>query len=404
MRRSLTPRERAEPPLWRTPRVTVAIACLYGALGVIMPYLARWLEVERGLQGAEMGAVLSAAQLTRIVIGPLIAHWADSRADRRTPIRIVCAAALGAYAAFFFLAHDFWSLLALGFVALTLSQTVTPLVEAALLRAASQGRMSFGLARDIGSLAFILASIAGGALVAHFGLGAVAAWVLSGLACLTLSSWFVLPSDPAPGEGRNAQGPVKNVMALLNVRRFLIVIIACGLIQCAHAFYYGFSTLTWRGQGISAETVGWLWGCGVAFEVAFLWSLRFIERRVSPEALILIGGIGGAVRWTLLGLAPTGWALWPLQAMHALSFCAAYVGAMRLIYRETPEASAGLAQTLYASLSGGLLMGVSTLASGLLYDAVGARGYWVMAGLSAIGASLALLLLSPAPRPSKVPQ
>ena len=190
--------------------------------------------------------------------------------------------------------------------------------------------------------------------------------------------------------------------ALLRNRRFTIIIIACGMIQAAHAFYYGFSTLTWRAQGIPADVVGLLWAFGVAFEVAFFWCLPLVERRVRPEVLILIGGSGAAIRWFLMGLGPTGWVLWPIQAMHALSFASAHVGAMRLISREAPEASAGMAQTLYAALSGGVFLGLSTLLSGVLYDAYGAYGYWAMSVLAAAGASLALVLLTPAP--AKVPQ
>ena len=186
--------------------------------------------------------------------------------------------------------------------------------------------------------------------------------------------------------------------ALLRNRRFLILIVACGLIQAAHGFYYSFSTIVWRGQGISPEMVGVLWAFGVAVEVAFLWSLPFIERRTTPEALILIGAGAAVARWFAMGFAPLGWVLWPLQAMHALSFAAAHVGAMRLLQREAPEHSAAMAQTLYAVMSGGLLMGASTLLSGHLYDIGGAIGYWAMAAMAAAGGALALLLLPPKTR------
>jgi PPP family 3-phenylpropionic acid transporter len=239
--------------------------------------------------------------------------------------------------------------------------------------------------------------VAGGVLIARFGLGAVVAWVLVGLATVVASSWLGLSPDPAP---RGPHGGTRHGAAthLLRNRRFVILIVACGLIQSAHGFYYGFSTLVWRGQGVSPETVGLLWAFGVAVEVVFLLSLNPIERRLSPEALILIGAGGGAVRWVLMGFAPLGVVLWPLQALHALSFAAAHVGAMRLLYRDAPEASAGMAQTLYAALSGGLLMGASTLLSGFLYDVAGARGYWAMAVTTTAGGALALLLLQRANR------
>lgn len=380
----------------RPGRVTLVMSCLFATTGVVLVFLPRWLEVERGLNGAQIGAVLSLAQAARIITGPAIALWADGARDRRTPIRVLALAALAAYAAFFLVGRDFATMLTLGFVALSTTQGLVPLVEAAALRATAQGKFSYGVARGIGSVAFIVANVAGGALVARFGLGAVVVWVLGALALTAASAWLGLRPDPpshALAQERGAR--LSAIWQLLRTRRFLILIVACGLIQSAHAFYYGFSTLVWRGQGVAPGTVGLLWGFGVAVEVAFLWSLAPIERRVSPEALIIAGAAGGFVRWTLLGFAPIGLVLWPLQALHMLSFAAAHVGAMRLLYREAPEASAAMAQTLYAVMSGGVLMGASTMLSGALYDAAGAQGYWAMAVFALAGGALALLLLPP---------
>lgn len=373
------------------------MACLFSSSGVILVFLPRWLEVERHLAGAEIGLVLSLAQLARIFTGVAIASWADSVADRRTPLRFISIAALATYAGFFFLAQGFWELLAWGFVALSLTAAMTPLVEAATLRATAQGKLPYGVARGIGSIAFIFANVAGGVLVARFGVGAAVVWILGALASVVLSSWGALGADPAPARAQHTSR-FSGLTTLLRSRRYLILIISCGLIQSGHAFYYGFSTLVWRGQGIPADIVGLLWGFGVVVEVLFLWSLAPIERRVSPEALILAGAAGGIVRWSLMGFAPTGLLLWPLQALHVLSFAAAHVGAMRLLYREASESSAAMAQTLYAATSSGILMGLATLLSGALYDAVGAQGYWAMAAIVAVGGALALLLLNPSRR------
>jgi len=375
-------------------RVTLVMSCLFCAYGMTLAFLPRWLEVERQLDGVAIGAILALAQFTRILTGPAVAFWADGAADRRTPLRVVLTAAVVAYAAFFFLAQGFWALLGFGFIALSLTQALTPLVEAATLRATAEGRLSYGMARGIGSAAFILANIAGGVLIARFGLGAVVAWTLVTLSLSALSAWTVLRPDPpaAPAQGK---ARLEGLRSLLRSHRFLILIVACGLIQSSHAFYYSFSVIVWRGQEIPAETVGLLWAFGVAVEVAFLWSLAPIERRVSPEALILVGAAGAALRWLAMGLAPVGMVLWLLQALHALSFAAAHVGAMRLLYRETPESGAAMAQNIYAAVSSGLFMGAATLMSGALYDSIGAGGYWAMAAVATAGGLLALMLLQP---------
>jgi MFS transporter, PPP family, 3-phenylpropionic acid transporter len=377
-------------------RVTLVMSFLFGTSGMILVFLPRWLEVERALSGAEIGAVLSLAQFARILTGPAIAFWADGAADRRVPLRLVAGAALSAYAAFFFLAHGFLALLIIGFIALSLTQALTPLIEAAILRATAQGKLSYGVARGIGSVAFIVANIAGGAMVARFGIGAVIVWVLLGLFGVFASSLFALRPD-LPSAQMRGRDRLSAVSALLRSRRFVLLLISCGLIQSAHAFYYGFSTIVWRAQGIPADVVGLLWAFGVVVEVALLLSLSAIERRVSPEALILAAACGAALRWAAMGFAPDGPALWFLQALHALSFAAAHVGAMRIIYRETPESAAGMAQTLYSSLSSGLLLGAATLLSGWLYDWGGVRGYWAMALIAIVGGVAALFLLTPKP-------
>lgn len=380
----------------RAARVTLVMSAYYGVLGVIMMQLPLWLELERGLNGEKIGAVLSLAQFGRVLTGPAIAYWADGARDRSMPIKILASATLAAYAAFLFLAQGFAALLLLGFVALSLSQSMAALIEAAALRATSEGKISYGVARGIGSIAFIIANVSGGVLVSQFGVEAAVAWIICGLTLTCVAAWLGLPPAPAPASTQAVRAG--DVRLLLRNRRFVVLILACGLIQSSHGFYYGFSTLVWRAQGVPPETVGWLWAVGVSVEVAFLLSLRFIERRSSPEALILIGAGAGVVRWAFLGFAPLGFWLWPLQALHALSFAAAHVGAMRVLYREAPESSAVMAQSLYGVLSGGVLMALATLLSGRLYDLAGAQGYWAMAVAAAAGGALVLALARPAPR------
>jgi PPP family 3-phenylpropionic acid transporter len=386
----------------RAARVTLVMSCLYSATGITLVFLPRWLAGERALSGAEIGALLSLSQLTRIVLGPAIAFWADGHADRRTPIRLLAPAAIAAFLAFFFAAHDFTSLLVTGFFALTLMSAITPLVESAALRATATGKVSYGFARGIGSVSFIISNVGGGFLIARFGLDAVVVWVLAALLAVALSSWLALRADAplAAPHALTLAARADAVRSLLRNKRYVILIVSCGLIQAAHGFYYGFSTLVWRGQGISPEAIGVLWAIGVSVEVAFLWNLRIFERWLSPEALILIGAFGGAIRWTLLGFGPSGDVLWPLQAMHAISFAMAHVGAMRLLTREAPENAAAMAQTLYFALSSGLLLGAASLVSGILFDASGAHGYWAMSVMAFAGGVIALSLLTPAPRRS----
>src|ERR1700722_7384220 len=81
-----------------------------------------------------------------------------------------------------------------------------------------------------------------------------------------------------------------------------------------------------------------------------------------------------------------------MQALHALSFTATFMGTLQLIERLAPAKSASGAQTLNAVLSGGVLIGLATMASGPLFDAGGAHGYLIMSLIAAVGLGGALCL------------
>lgn len=371
--------------------LTLLMSCFFCANGVAMPFLPQWLATERGLAGAQIGMVLSAAQLARIAIGPLIAAWADGFADRRAPLRLLAFGAALSYVCFFASA-DFLALLVLGFLALCFAAAATPLMEGAAMRAARDGGIGFGVSRALASVAFIFGSVAGGAAIARFGLGAATAWILACVAGAVATTLFVLRPDPAPPGRHGFRNRLSRVPELLGNQRFRWTLIAAGLTQAAHGFYYGFSSLAWSRQGLDPATIGALWAVGVAVEVGFLLGLRRVEQRVSAEGLVLIGAACAVLRWTALAFAPPLWLLWPLQALHAASFAATHVGALRIVERETPPEVAGLGMTLYAALAAGTPLGLATIASGVLFDRVGAAGYGAMALLAAGGLGAAIVM------------
>jgi PPP family 3-phenylpropionic acid transporter len=373
-------------------RLTLMLALWLCAWGMTTPFLTRFLAVERGLSGVEIGAVMGAAQLLRIVTGPALAAWADGFPDRRTPLRLLILASLVSYGLFLLVGRGFGALLILSFIAATIAQAVGPLLEGAILRASQDGGLPFGAARGVGSAMFIVGNIGGGALIAAIGLIAVPIWVLAALAAITIASFIW----PLPDPIMRAEGGFRSrLWAGLRAARAPVIarVIAAGsLIQAGHAFYYAFAALVWRAQGISAATVGLLWSIGIVVEVGFLFLLPRIERFVGPETLMRVSAVAGIARWSALAFAPTGWMLWPIQTLHALSFSPAHIGALRIIQREAPEEHSVFLQTLYAALHAGLIMGLATMASGWLYDHVWAGGYWAMVGSCVAGLIVAARL------------
>ena len=353
-------------------RLGLVYAALYVGNGASTPFMPVWLS-ERGLTGAQVGLVLSLPMLLQIVTSPLLALWADRFRLRRTPIAWLAAGTCATYLALAGL-HDLAGLAAAWLLAASLYLALPPLIDViALSRAQSEG-FNYGLPRGLGSAAYIGAAIVTGSLVTAVSVDVALGWMILAAGLTALGARFVLPPDPAPGPAAaGAGGGLEGLKALARDPVFLLAVGSAGLIQSAHAFYYAFSALAWKAQGLPETLTGLLWGLGVAVEVVFLWFGAGLQGRLGPRNLLVIGGAAGVLRWTLLSFSPPLWALVPLQALHALTYTAVFLASIRLAARLSDARTVSAAQLINAALQGGVLCGLATLASGPLFDAFGAR-------------------------------
>lgn len=373
-------------------RLGLFYVALYLGTGVSLPYIATFLR-SRGMSGAEIGLILAVPMLIRPFTGPSLAVWADGFALRRTPMVLLAIGAAAGYAALL-VAPGVWGLLVAWLLASTLLSTVSPLVDVITLRRARSEGFNYGLPRGTGSAAFIVANLIMGVALTWAAPSIIVVWIAVAALLAAVAAVLFVPPDRVHAEGRKPGGAErwKGLGALLRDRTFMLAVATAGLIQGAHAFYYGFSTLLWRNQGISEPVIGLLWGVGVALEVAFMWFLEPWQRRVGPEKLLMLGGAAAALRWTAYAFSPPLWVLFPLQALHALTFAASFLASLRLIETLTPPASASAAQAVNSALSMGFTLGVATLCSGPLFDAFGAQGYLAMAGMGLLGLAGAIAL------------
>lgn len=364
---------------------------LFGANGVSLPFAGLWFQAQ-GMSGAQIGVLLAVPMLARLVTGPAIALWADGFARRRTPIAILALFATAAYGAAG-LVEGFVPWAALWFVAATAAGAMIPLTDVMTLRLARREGFAFAFPRGCGSAAFVGANILMGAVLVRAPVDAVIVWiVVAGVLMTGVANWLLPPEpvgDGAPVAGRERFAGLGRLAA---DRTFMTAIFAVGCIQATHAFYYGFSAIAWKAQGIAENVTGLLWAVSVVVEIGFMWVVEPWRRRrgIGPWAVLMIGAAAAVVRWTVLAMAPPLWLLWPLQGLHALSFAATYLAGVEIVERLSPPESQTAAQTLSSVLSAGVLIGLATLVAGPLYDAWGVGGYLAMTGLAVVGGLAAL--------------
>lgn len=373
-------------------RTAIQYILLFGASGVTLPFAGLWFRAQ-GLTGAEIGALLALPMLGRVLTGPLLAVWADGFKLRRTAIALLgLAMAVGYGAAGLF--DSFYVRALCWFVGATAAAALIPLGDVLTLRLSRRDGFAFSLPRGCGSLAFVVANLAMGGLLTFASPDIIIIWIMSASALIALSAWLLLPAEPVHEDGA-VSSPLdryRGLGRLLKSRVFMSAIMALGLVQASHGFYYGFSAISWKAQGISSSMTGALWAFSVVVEIAFMWVVEPWRRRIGVSAytLLLIGVAAAVVRWAIMAASPAFIWLWPLQVLHALTFAATYLAGVQIVEALSPPKEHTSAQTLASVLSGGLLIGLATAASGTLYDAFGDKGYLAMSAMALCGGLCAL--------------
>jgi len=370
-------------------RLSAFYAAIFLVTGIQLPFWPVWLS-SRGFTASEIGILLAAGIWMKVLATPAIGAIADRTAGRRVLMGALAATALAAYTGLLS-ATGFWLLVLLNLIALTAQSVLMPLGDTVTLAAARSNGFDYGRIRLWGSVSFVVASVASGAVLAPSSGERVLPLVL-GASALVLLACLCIPSvRPIEAVGR-----IAGIRTVAGDTRFWIFVVAASALQASHQVYYGFGTLYWRSLDFSETTIGWLWAEGVLAEIFLFWQGRRLLARLGPVGLMVLGGICGILRWSLAGALTWLPLIAALQLLHAFTFGASHLGAMHFLSRAVPLSAAASAQSLYAAVSSGLGSGLVMVVAGALYSAHGGGAYSFMAVLSAAGLAGAMALCRPA--------
>ena len=358
------------------------------AMGVHLPFWPLWLG-DWGLTPAEIGIFTALGMGVRVVAGFVVPALAD-RLGRRRHTVVVCAVA----SILLFLAH-----LRIGDEAVLLAATLAvgfalagigPIAEALGVAAARFYGFDYARARGLGSLGFLGANVLVGALIARNGSGIALWWIvfcLVGTAALAVGH---------PG-GRKVQDQVppdmREIGRLMLNPVFAIFMAAVAFTQASHAVYYAFGSIHWRALGIGEARIGALWAASVATEIILMVAVgAWVTARLGPVRAMAVSGAAGILRWGAMMADPTGWLLWPLQGLHALTFAIGHLGAVGFIAQAVPARFGAAAQGATGAMAVGLVMALAMVAAAAVYPALGGRTYFIGAALAALGLALCFWL------------
>ncbi|MBP7001567.1 MFS transporter [Amaricoccus sp.] len=367
---------------------TAFYIAFFMAMGVHAPFWPLWLA-HWGLTPAEVGVYVAIGTGVRVVAGLALPAWAD-RLDGRRAVVAGCAAVAGVTTLLHLWISDRAELLAATVVLGAAFAAIGPIAEALGVAASRAFGFPYAQTRGLGSLGFLAANLAVGALIAPYGVNLALWWIV---VCMVLVVALVAGH---PG-GRRAPGATPprfaDIGRLLVDRTFFLFVATVAFTQASHSVFFALASVHWARIGISPATIGGLWAASVAGEIVFMVAIGgWTVARLGAIGAIAVSGLAGVARWGIMALDPPVWALWPLQLCHTLTFALGHLGAIAFIARAVPPRLGASAQGAMTSLATGSLMLAGMLAAAAAYPAFGGGVFAIAAAFSAVGVGLAALL------------
>jgi PPP family 3-phenylpropionic acid transporter len=368
-------------------------AALYAAFGVASPFWPRFFET-KALGPQEIGIVLAAAMVTRLVAGPMVGMFADRAGSLRFALAI-CTALAAASAAALWWAHSFALLLFIAVIQAASLAPTTSLADALSVNAArprlDEKEFEYGWIRGAGSLAFIFGTLTIGQLISPTDVTPII-WMNLSLLVVAAASTALLPpvvarSSPL-SEGSSLNGELGE---LLRISRFRLMIMVTSLIYGSHAMHDAFAVIWWSAAGIGPSAISILWSEAVAAEVIVFFLIGpALLQRLGARGAAVLAAAAGMVRWSVAGGATSVFALSLIQPLHGFTFALLHLAAMRLMQTLIPARLAGTGQSIYG-FGSGCVTALLTLLSGILYATFGGAAFLPMAVLCAVALPLAWL-------------
>lgn len=373
-------------------RFLLLYAAMYAAFGVASPFFPAFLST-RGVAPAQLGLVLSVGTVVRLLTAPLAGRLGDMFQALRV-VLVLCTGLAAVVTLAYLGAQGVWSVLGVSLLQAASLAPMTILADALALGSAAPSPPSnrpgfeYGWVRAAGSAAFVVGTLLSGQVVNAFGLNLIVGLQAALLGATALVALLV-PELRHKSPDDVVRAPRGGVLLLLRLPLFRHLLLVAALILGSHAMHDAFTVIRWNTVGISPATASVLWAESVAAEVLVFFVLGpTLVARLTPAGAAALAALAGVLRWAVMAQNTAVMAFALVQPLHGLTFALLHLACMRLLARTVPPGLEGTAQALYGTVGIGAASAVLTLVSGVLYERLGAQGFWVMAALCALAVPL----------------
>ncbi|WP_430462931.1 MFS transporter [Thalassolituus sp. LLYu03] len=351
----------------------------FGVLGCVSPYWALYLQ-GRGFSPQEIGSLIGAFGLMRIVAPNVWAALGHSFPSPLYMVRLAGALTIGCFACIWLadtLQQVMLVMLSYGFF----WAAMLPQYEAITMQSFDNKVEDYSRIRMWGSVGFIALVMAAGVLFDVASVLWLPLLIILLMVAIVINS-FILRSHAVHKKTVDGQGGFLKAALTWPVISFLLMGI---LLQISHGPFYTFFSIYLEEHGYPSTQIGLLWAVGVIAEVILFWQFRHMITLFSWRGWCMVSLALTGLRWLVVAFLPEQpLAMIVAQTMHAFSFGAMHIIAMRYVQLFFPGRLQGQGQALYSSIGFGLGGAAGAWLSGQLWESAGSTMVFILAALAAV--------------------
>jgi MFS family permease len=360
---------------------------LFGfGIAAFFPFLAIYLRGYHGLDESEIGLVIAALALARLIASPLWGHFSDTRLGRLTALQIgVGGSAVAAIA--FNLVDPLWAILAVAFVHATFMVAFGPNVDAiALVHLGDERMADYGRIRAGESATYAAGCFLFGGLLQVAGVGwALPLYAIASVAALVWS--FTLERDrPVRPEGHGRLGAVGAVFK--QAPRFWVFLIAVALVWTGFNAAWNFIALKIEDAGGGPFLIGIGTALGGLIEVPTMRSSSRLQRRLGLRKVYALGCVIYGTGFLLWGAVNDARILSMLTVFEGVAFSLLFTTGVVIVGRLLPSNlySTGNAVASMVGFGFGPIIGAGI--GGFIYQHAGTTVLYSGASVLALAAAV----------------
>lgn len=336
---------------------------VYFGFGGITPLLSVYLSEEQGLNGYQIGTIMSIGPIVMIFFQPI---WGMICDLTNAPTRIISFLSITTGIiglGYLFLDQYIWLIVIAIFLAIFQSG-INPISDSIALKYTAEHNLNYGSIRLFGSLGFGLAVfIMGRASETSLGLDVI---FYSLFVTLTISSFII---TMAPKERAKTKINLKEgIKKVLTMPKFIIFLTIAFLIfgpNLANNTYFG---LFVEGSGGTFAGIGTAFLIAVLSEIPFMHAAKRWIERIGILNITMFAGIVSLIRWGLYFTEPELWLIYSSSVLQGAAIGLFIPAALQYVRDITPVQMTATAITLYASIANGLGNWFSTFVGGIIYE------------------------------------